>query len=146
MNLTKILLKEAKISVPENILDRAHRIGPIYTDRGSQKKCKSIIVRFTTFRQRILSYRVRKNLKTAKVKLDLTKSRFDLLKKANNIVNEIRAINFCYADVNCRLRVKFHAEKQGDIFSPCFTSCVISLNMKFKNTLFYLFIILIVQN
>ena len=146
MNLTKTLFKEAKVSVPENVLDRAHRIGPIYTDRGSQKKCKSIIVRFTTFRQRILSYRVRKNLKTAKVKLDLTKSRFDLLKKANNIVNEIRAINFCYTDVNCRLRVKFHAEKQDDIFSPCFTSCVISLNVKFKNTLFYLFIILVVQN
>ena len=73
MNLTKTLFKEAKVSVPENVLDRAHRIGPIYTDRGSRKKCKSIIVRFTTFRQRILFYRVRKNLKTAKVKLDLTK-------------------------------------------------------------------------
>ena len=32
MNLTKSLFKEAKVSVPENVLDHAHRIGPIYTD------------------------------------------------------------------------------------------------------------------
>ena len=38
INLTKSLFKEAKVSVPENVLDRAHRIGPIYTDRVSQKK------------------------------------------------------------------------------------------------------------
>ena len=74
----------------------------------TQKKCKSIIVRFTTFRHRTLFYRARKNLKSAKVKLDLTKSRFDLLKRANNHVKKIRAINFCCADVNCRLGVKFH--------------------------------------
>ena len=57
-----------------------------------------------------------KNLKSAKLKLDLTKSRFGLLKRANNHVNEIRDINFCYADVKCHLRVKFHDEKQEDIF------------------------------
>ena len=71
MNLTKSLSKEAKVSFPENVLDRAHRIGPIYTE--------SINVRFTNFRHRKLFYRGRKNLKNAKVKLDLTKSRFDLL-------------------------------------------------------------------
>ena len=127
-------------------MDRAHRIALIYIDRVSQKKCKGIIARFTTFRHRTLFYRARKGLKSAKVKLDLAKSRSDLLKKANNHVKEIRAINFCYADVNCCLRVKFHDEKQKDIFSRRFKSCVISLIVKFKYTLFYLFIILILQN
>ena len=47
---------------------------------------------------------MRKNLKSAKVKLDLAKSRFDLLKRANN--------HFCCADVNFCLRVKFPDEKQ----------------------------------
>ena len=62
-----------------------------------------------------------KNLKSGfKVKLDLTKSRFNLLKKANNHVKEIPAINFCYADVNCRLLVKFHAAEQEDIFFSTF--------------------------
>ena len=105
MNLTKSLFKEAKASIPENVLDRAHTIGPIYTDRVSQKKCKSIIVRFTTFCHRTLFYRARKNLKNAKVKLDLIKSRFDLLKRVNNHLKEICLIKFCYANINCCLRV-----------------------------------------
>ena len=54
------------------------------------------------------------------MKLDLTKSRFNLLKKANDHVKEIPAISFCYADVNCRLRVKFHDAKQKDIFFSTF--------------------------
>ena len=47
------------------------------------------------------------------------------------------AINFCYADENCRLRVKFHDKKQEDIFFLNAWSCVISLIAKFKYTLFY---------
>ena len=62
-----------------------------------------------------------KNLKSGfKVKLDLTKSRFNLLKKANNHVKEIPAISFCYADVNCCFRVKLHDAKQEDIFFSTF--------------------------
>ena len=102
LELTKSLFKEAKVAVPDNVLDRAHRIGPSYKDKITSKKCKSIIVRFTTFRHRTLFYRARKNLKSGfKVKLDLTKSRFNLLKKANDHVKEIPAISFCYEDVNC---------------------------------------------
>ena len=56
-------------------------------------------------------------LKSAKVKLDLTKLRIDLLKRANNHVKEICAITFCYANVNCRVRVNFHDEKQDIFFS-----------------------------
>ena len=32
MNPTKSLFKETEVSVPENILDQAHRIGSIYTE------------------------------------------------------------------------------------------------------------------
>ena len=114
------LFKEAKVADPD-VLDRAHRIGPSYTDRITSKKCKSIIVRFTAFRQRALFYRARKKLKSGfKVKLDLTKSRLNLLKKANYHVKEIPAIRFCYADVNCCPRVKFHDAKQDDIFFSTF--------------------------
>ena len=38
INLTESLFKEAKVSVRENVLDRTHRIRPIYTNRDSQKK------------------------------------------------------------------------------------------------------------
>ena len=44
MNLTKLLFEEAKVSVPENVLDSAHRIGPIYTDRVSQKKSVKVLL------------------------------------------------------------------------------------------------------
>ena len=85
-------------------------------------------MRFTTFRLRTLFCRTRKNLKSAKVKLDLAKSRFDLLKRANN--------HFCCADVNFRLRVKFPDEKQElcDIID-----CEVQVYL-------ILFIILILQN
>ena len=43
MNLTKSLFKKAKVSVPEMVSDRAHRIGPIYTDRVSQKSVKVLL-------------------------------------------------------------------------------------------------------
>ena len=121
LDFTKSLFKEAKVAVPDNVLDRAHRIGPSYTDRIKNKKCKSIIVRFITFRHRTLFYKARKKLKHGfKVKLDLTKSRFNLLKKANDHIKEIPAISFCYADVNCRLRVKFRDAKQENIFFSTF--------------------------
>ena len=55
-----------------------------------------------------------------KVKLDLTKSRFNLLKKANDHVKEIPTKSFCYADVNCRLRVKLHDAKLEDVFFRTF--------------------------
>ena len=35
-------------------------------------------------------------------------------------MKEEHTVNFCYADVNCRLQVKFHDEKQEDIFFPTF--------------------------
>ena len=34
MNLMRSLFKEAKVSVPENVLDRAYWIGPIYNDKS----------------------------------------------------------------------------------------------------------------
>ena len=115
------LFEEAKVSGPDIVLDCAHRIGPGYTDRIISKKCKSVIVRFATFRHRTLFYRARKNLKSGfKVKLNLTKSRFNLLTKANNYVKDIPAISFCCADVNCHLRVKSHDAKQQDIFFSTF--------------------------
>ena len=118
---SKSLFKEAKVAVPDAVFDRARRIGPSYTDKITSKKCKNIIIRFTTFGHRTLFYRARKNLKSGfKVKLDITKSRFNLLKKANNHAKKIPAINFCYADVNCRIRVKFHDARQEDIFFATF--------------------------
>ena len=66
-------------------------------------------------------YRGKNKLKRGvRVKLDLTKSRYDLLRRANDHVKEVPSIKFCYADVNCRLKVKINDENQKDIFFSSF--------------------------
>ena len=117
----KNLFDDAQVEIPDAVIDRAHRIGGNYVDGKSKKSCKSIIVRFTTFRHRTMFYRAKSKLKNGtRVKLDLTKSRLTLLNKANEHVQNIPLINFCYADVNCRLKVKFKDAKQKDMFFSSF--------------------------
>ena len=41
LEFTKSLFKEAKVEVPDNVLVRAHRIRPSYTDIITSKKCIS---------------------------------------------------------------------------------------------------------
>ena len=77
------MIKESETEIPESVLDRAHRIGPKYTDNNTRKKMQSMIVRFTTFRHRTLLYANSKNIKSgARIRLDLTKDRCNLLVSA----------------------------------------------------------------
>ena len=113
------------MGIPKAVEHRAHRIGPNYLDKILNKTYKRIIARFTTFQHRKMFYRAKKKLKERmKVKLDLTKSRFALLKKAYNHVKEVPTINLCYADVNFCVKVKFNNESQKDqFFSSCHDLC-----------------------
>ena len=45
------MCKKGNINISENDIDRAHRIGKPYVDNTSKKQCKSIIVKFTSFRK-----------------------------------------------------------------------------------------------
>ena len=57
-------------------------------------------------------YRANNELKIGvKIKVGLSKSRYDLLKRANDHVKETK---------NCRLNVKFNDENQKDIFFSSF--------------------------
>ena len=121
LDSVKSLFKEAKVDIPESIIDRGHRIGSGYLDASSNNYCKSIIMRFTTFRHRTMFYRAKNKLKRGvRIKLDLKKSRYNLLKRANDHVKEVPSIKFCYADINCRLKLKFHDENQKDILFSSF--------------------------
>ena len=40
------LCSDAEIDIPDMTFDRAHRIGKAYNDKGTNKNCKSIMVRF----------------------------------------------------------------------------------------------------
>ena len=102
-----VLFKESDIEVPEDIIDRAHRIGRVYEGKESGEKRQDVIVRFLNFRYRTVVYKKRKNLKGGvRARLDLTKRRYSLLKKAIEFVDGDDAINFVFADVNCRLKAR----------------------------------------
>ena len=111
--LTKVkkLITESGVDIPDTTIDRAHRIGK------RNGKNQAIIVRFTTHRHRTRFYKARKNIKSgAKVHIDLTKTRFNLLNDAQKFVSDQENDVFVYADINCRLKVHFrdHSEKFFD--------------------------------
>ena len=98
------LMEEAECDIPETVIDRAHRhrIGKGYVEKKSKKLCKRIIVRFSTFRHRTKFFRSRSKLKNnAKVKLDLTKSRYMIFTKATETANKSNVM----VVINCRLKV-----------------------------------------
>ena len=65
------------------------------------------IFRFTTFRHRTLFYRNRKKLKNQSIHLDLTKFQMLLLNKARKLIKNNEDISFCYADIDCRCKLRF---------------------------------------
>ena len=74
-------MKDVGIKTSDMVIDRAHRIGRSYMNEDNEK-VKSIIVKFTNFRVRTLFYEKRKSLDPQiKVRIDLTKRNYDLLKK-----------------------------------------------------------------
>ena len=98
---------EAGSEIPNEVVDRPHRNGPSYTDKNLNIACQSVIVRFTTFQNRTMVYRAKKKMKPGvRVKLDWTKSRYTLLTDANKIVKQNPDIKFCYAHINCLLKIK----------------------------------------
>ena len=79
-------LDKLKVDIPDTVIDRAHRIGRMKVIDG--KKVQPMInFRFTTWRHRTNVYRARKNCEEYRIKLDLTKDRVSLLKRANELLN-----------------------------------------------------------
>ena len=106
LSKVKELIVESGIEVPDACLDRAHRIGKPYFD-SKDKKYQSIIVKFSTFRHRTLLYKNRKKIKSgARVKLDLTRKNYNLLKSANELVLTSEEFLYAFADINCRLKLR----------------------------------------
>ena len=70
------LINEAECAIPDEAIDRAHRIGNGYKDRKTNALCKSIIVRFAPFRHRQLFYRNRNKLKS-NAQIQKSQIRFD---------------------------------------------------------------------
>ena len=54
------MYKEADLDILDVVIDRTYRMGNEYVDNLKNVKCKSIIVRFTTFRHQTRSYCAKK--------------------------------------------------------------------------------------
>ena len=98
---TENLLTKVCPNLSGDCNNRAHCIGPDYMCYKSQEKCRSIMVRFVSFKHRTLFYRKRTSLKNVKVKIDLTKRQYEVLKKAINLVNRNNDNDYVFTDVNC---------------------------------------------
>ena len=71
------------------------------------------MVRFVSLKHRTLIYRKRASLKNVRVKIDLTNRRYEVLKKAINLVNGNNDIEQVFTDVNCRLKVVFKDKRSS---------------------------------
>ena len=101
---TRKLFDEANLVKLDACIDRAHLVS---------KTNDTVIVCFTTFRHRTMFSRNKKALKSGvTVHLDLTKSRLDLLMKANKYVKNISKVDFGYCDINCHLKVRFKNRRE----------------------------------
>ena len=99
-------MKEVGINNSDMVIDRAHRIGPVYEDEN-KVKYRSIIVKFTNFRIRTQFYRSRQKLKDKiKIRIDLTKRNYNVLKKLVDLIyaSEIKNV-YVFADINCRMKI-----------------------------------------
>ena len=99
-------ISDMGIELPANAIDRAHRVGkPRKTLKYGEQQ--SVIVRFTSWRDRTLVYRARKDSGLV-ISLDISKARQDLLYKVRSeLVERYPDAVFAFADVNCNLSVKF---------------------------------------
>ena len=72
---------------------------------------QQVIVRFKLWKSRTEVYRNRKKSKSLRHNVDLTKRRVNLLAKARQSTKHMDGIDYVFADINCRLNVKFNDGK-----------------------------------
>ena len=65
INLVKDCFAEADVDIPDTVLDRAHRIGPVYKDKSDQN-IQGIIVKFSNLRYKSMLYKKSEETKTRK--------------------------------------------------------------------------------
>ena len=93
------VFSELNVEIPENVIDRAHRIGKVVKINGNN--VRQMIVRMTTWRHRTMVYEARKNCGKYEIKLDLTEHRINLLKKANEQFKSDKH-SFAVCNINCQ--------------------------------------------
>ena len=110
-------LKNSGVEIPDTVIDGVHRISLPYVVKTTKRQCKSIIIRFSTIRHRKIIFRAKKNTRSPlRLKIDLTKKRHNLLVSENKYDININSLKFCYADIKCRLKIRWEDESISDTF------------------------------
>ena len=107
-HVKRIFDKDLGLKIPDELIDRAHRIGKTKSIDG--KKFRQISVSFTTWRHRTTVYQARKKAKNLRFKLDLTRNRFNIIEKANVMLKLKGQCFYAFADINCRLCARIDEE------------------------------------
>ena len=88
------ILREACPNLSGDSIDRAPRIRRDYKYHKTNKTCRSVIVCFTSFKHGTSIYRNRNILKDVRVKIDLTKKRYNILRSATSIADGKQDVNY----------------------------------------------------
>ena len=108
----KEICAESNLGIPDSNLDTALRIGKSYFHKIKKVKCKSVVVCSNCCTGQKKSIKQKKGYK---IRLDLTKRRYLMLSEANKLASDNQNANFCYADVNCSLKIRWN-DNQEDFF------------------------------
>ena len=116
------------IEFNQNDIDRVHYIGKSYMDKTKNKKVRSLVIKFKSWKSRITFYksRPRKHLDRQKkpgssfnVSLDLTKRRYNLLMKTRGLIANNPSVKYTFYDINCSLVIKFNDNTYRYFNSEC---------------------------
>ena len=116
------------IEFNQNEIDRVHYIGKPYMDKTKNKKVRSLIIKFKSWKSKTTFYksRPRNHLDRQKkpgssfnVSLDLTKRRYNLLMKARRLIANNPSVACAFCDINCSLVIKFNDNMYRYFISEC---------------------------
>ena len=120
MKIVESCFNEAGLTFSSTVIDRAHRVGPVYKNRD-EVNCQTIIVKFSNFNSRTEFYSKGKLLQNKRVKIDLTQKIYKILKDSIKLINEEsgKPTAYIFADIHCRLRV-VDTNNGNENFVSCF--------------------------
>ena len=111
-----LISQDLKLEVAAEDIDRVHRIGPVSDDKN-----QSTIVKFKSFTERTNVYKARGKTRNAKIHLNLTSGRSNLLKYAQNSTEDFPIVDFVFADINCQLKIRLKEKVCGKIVHAFFS-------------------------
>ena len=122
-DIIKTEIERLALGIPDEEIDRCHRVGKIYSWGGSShlpknKRVQDVLVRFRSWNSRDIMYQRRKDFNFG-VFADLTSSRSSLLRYIRELLNVVegeptslavgRIVNYAFADKNCKIKFRSHA-------------------------------------